>query len=714
MANQPTIVQQQLANPTTNWVSNSLNVCSLSQPANPLFEIVPRRADRIFTNPVFTSPTVDAPITGTMVRNRLPKWRSPQARLFSLDSALRIREMEYRFFTDFATQIQQQWWSKRKLSVLCLYRRPNGQYRPVVNVPVRLTRTAADHPLRFVLGNGNTVLELSDSNRPRTDNQGIAEFTVAHPVQQIAPNHQRVSITAEADIPLLGPNAASTSTTSIRMTSSLALLIRRNNDVTAIADIYNLPTNPESALNIWCFQPAAPENANAGIRELQEAINEVVSRHRGIANFQFVPLTGIFDSPTRTALKYYVSKFRTIAPSPNGYPYNLSTIGPDPDVLTLIKEDYAPFDPTTDANMGVIVDRRFLIGDQLSLIVDRIDGLWELYQGVVLILRNQMREYGQGYLNCDTFWLHRTMHGPYSQAVDTVFGCTNNNVTVRTAAANAAQPLMTAGNPTTIGDGDHFLVQSQAGQWVQINHASGLGWVPLNMGVVVRNDRGAFRVPQTQVRNHGALGIVGAGYAQNHSANGVAYTYGGKQTPDEWRNSLLQNQHANPNQIVNYSEYAAGYRFGETKAEYDNGDMTHKEAGCDCSGFVQNCIVHAFFPGTNTRIVPAQLINNVWLGSSQFIGANLRARPVPRPLNDHDRHWVRGADIIQHPGHIVMVSEDIPAMLNDATDFKIMQESGSAVAGDITQFRRKSVRSPFSWWNATHAGFTFGKVYIWI
>ncbi len=220
------------------------------------------------------------------------------------------------------------------------------------------------------------------------------------------------------------------------------------------------------------------------------------------------------------------------------------------------------------------------------------------------------------------------------------------------------------------------------------------------------------------MRNHGTHGIAGTGYSQRHTLNGVAYTYGGKQTPTEWMNDLNGNPHAGPNQICHYNEYRRGHRFGETRQEYNAGNHNHREAGCDCSGFVQNCMTHAVFPGTNIRIIPQNITPaggpGSWRGTGGFIANNLLARPVPRPLNNADEHWVRGADLIQRPGHIVMVAEDVPTMLSNATNFMIMQESGGASTADTTQFRRKSIRSPFSWWSNTHAGFSFGKPFIWV
>lgn len=697
--------------------SGETNVISLSGTLPFLVAIVPRKRNSIFTNDIFPDVTTDTQIQGDQIRDRLPHWRSFNNASFSIDIFRRIKAVEYRMFLDLATQIGGQWLAQKRISVVCLYKRPNTRYRPVVNVSVELTRLPNNSALQFVQPDGTLDNALNGSNRPQTNNQGIAEFTIAHPTQAVPANQRTVTIRVSAELPRLGTDGMSTSTSTVTIREQLDIILVRNDTVTNVAGIYDDPINPNSALEGWFHQPTAPDARNNGIRNLQEAINEVVSRHRGINNYQFVPLTGVFDDDTRRALRQYLSNFNTINA---GYPYNLTAIGPDNNFLTYVQEDYAPFNPTTNANRGGIVDRRLLIGDRRENNHDRIDGLWEIYEGVVEVLKDQVREYGQSYLDCDTFWLHRSIHGPFQAATDHVFACHNNGIVLHIGPNVAFPPLMSGGNPVAINDGDHLLVVFQVPNWVLIHHPTGHGWVPENQGSVVRNDAGRFRVPNNpgvQIQNHGNHGIVGVGYNRRHTRNGVAYTYGGKQTPDQWRDSLTTNPHANPDQIVNFSEYAAtGHRFGETKAEYDAGNMSHCEAGCDCSGFVQNCITHACFPGTNIRIVP----NNVtpagpaWRSSGQFIGNNRLARPVPRPLNDADRHWMRGGDLIQRPGHIVMVAEDLPTMLGDTTDFMIMQESGSSRATDTTQFRRKSTRNPFSWWRHSHLGFNFGKLYIWI
>jgi hypothetical protein len=680
--------------------------------------IVPRRADRIFTSAVFSNATTDTAIQPDRVRDLLPHWRQLQQPLFEIDANKRIKETEYRMYIDFAAESNGAWSSKKKLAVVCLYRRPGDTYRPIVNLPVALARTSGSADLRFALASGALAAELKDQDRPVTDNQGIAEFTIVHPTKVISAGDRILRIEVVAEIPLLGSNGQAGTKPPVTARQTVEIKLLRNSAAADMATVYKGPTDQNSSLDIWCYQPAEPEPSHDGIKQLQEVLNEVVSRHRGIApsppadatHFSFVPLTGVFDAATKNALNQYLSNFRAINNNPD-YPYNLGAIGPDSDFLTYVKEEYAPFDPSLAANQGAIVDRRLLIGDSLYTQPSEIDGLWELYDGVVRVLQNQVRAFAQTYLDTSTFWLHRPVHSPYLAATDTVFRCLNNNTAVKADPDQNSPPLESNGAAVEINDGECFLVVNQATGWVQIDHPAGQGWVASGKGRTVANDRGLLRTVGNQIYNHGVYGTAGQGFNQNHTQNGVAYTYGGKQTPTQWVSSLTANPHADPDQIANYSEYAVGYRFGEKKDEYDAGNMAYKEAGCDCSGFVQNSIINSFFPDTTTRIVPQALINTTWLASGGFIGNNCPARTVSAPT-DQEHHWVRGADLIAGQGHIVMVAEDLPDMIA-STDFKIMHECGGDSSSDTTQFRRKSVRSPFSWYKNSLTGLMIGKVYIW-
>jgi hypothetical protein len=710
-----------------NAITNCISSFFIGEPAI-ITEIIPRPANKVFNKTIFSSPTTEAEIKDDFILDRLPKWK-PYSTLepphCSIDKKKRIKPYEYRLYVDLATQINNVWCARKKISVLCLQKKSSNKYLPIVNTPVDITRKTGHNGLQFVLPNGSCVANLTGANRPLTNNQGIAEFTVSFPTQQLTASNDP-EIEAAVTVPLNSGSSNSSQPIVSRKTIFLRLLRNTNIPFDTIADIpgpqpagSNSNATVYAPSHLWCFQPAAVETtANEGIKKLQEIINEVVSRHRGVTagatgdNFAFLELNGIYNENTKRMLGKYLQRFTNI--NGGNYPYNLTAIGPDPALLTTIKEDYAPFDPTLEANRGWIVDRRMLVGDTYDITPARIDGLLELYDGVVNVLKAQMRAFGQSYLDCNVFWLHRPIHGPYAAATDDVFVCKNNGVQLRTAGVQTASLVSVNNNPVTINSSEHFLISQQAGGWVKITHTNGQqGWINSNQGCIVKNDRGRFRAVGIQQRNHGVLGVLGTNFATQHTANGVAYTFGGKQTPAQWLASLRGNTYATPDQVVHYNEYEVGYRFGETMDELTSGDLTHKEAGCDCAGFVQNCIINSFFPGTTTRIVPTNIVNTTWLHSSAFVGPTLVAREVPKPASTATFHWVRGADIIFKKGHIVFAAEDEPNILNNNISFLIMQECGGVNSNIFTVFRRKSVRSPFSWWGSSIGSFTFGKVFIW-
>lgn len=688
-----------------------------------MMAVVPRRRDRIFTASPFASTTADTAVPADRIRDRLPHWRRRDAASLSLDEQRRIRAIEHRLHLDLATQVGGRWLAQRKLSVVCLYQRPDGKWRPVAGVPVTITREPQESALQLKLGNGTFGNALTGGDRPTTDAQGLAELAVAHPAAEVADAQKAVRIRAQAEVPKLDKDGNATSE-KLQVTAELELRLVRNGDVTQVEEIFSEPDDPDSADRIWVFQPTAPSPRNEGIRRLQEALNEVVPRHRAIAVASGGLLTrdGAFGEPTRLFLASYLTNFRNVHAG-NEYPYELKDIGPDPDLLAWVKEEYEPFDPTTQPNQGKIVDRRLLIGVVRDDHPAAIDGLWELYEGVVRVLQDEMRAFGQSYLDSDTFWLHRPIHTPYAAAQDQVFACRAAGVHLRTAP-NASAPLLQQGNaPVALSDGDHLLVVTTAAGWCQVRHPAGLGWVQPSpaTGQVFHNDAGRYRVPDgagTQARNCGLHGNQAGGtdYTQAHTRNGVAYTYGGKQTPEQWRTSLTGNPHAPPQRIVHYDQYENGHRFGETQAELNAGDTGHMQAGCDCSGFVQNCIIHSFFPGTQIRIVPRALLGPLPaspVAAVSFVpgGGAGPARRIDPIATDADRHWIRGGDVFCTPGHVVMVAEDTPTLSNNG--FKIMHEWGGTSQTDVANFRRKSVRSPFSWWGIGLGAGRFGKVFLW-
>ena len=472
-----------------------------------------------------------------------------------LPSYTNLRAIEGRFYVDIAVDRAGVYTGHRKLTAILV--QANGS--PYANQRVEWTRQAGSAELRFWDTSGNAQTALTGTNAVQTDANGMAEVTVIHPARSVAAGDARLTIRAQA-----GAEQA-----------QIYLTITRNDAATQIDDIARRTST--DADHIWVYQPDSNHRTarNAGIEELQEVINEVVSRHRGINSYTWVPRNGVFADEMRDALQNYRARFVNVQRGTH-YPYDLSNIGQSQNLLNYLRVEYAPFDPRAAGNTGWIIDRRLLIGDRWDTNHAQIDGLWELYEGVVQVLRNQMRAFGQSYLNCSTFWLHRPMHGPYQAATDNVFGSHHNNEVLRTTPTPTGTVLTSGGSQVTINDGDHFLVNNQSGGWVQVTSPAWTpawtGWVRASRGAVVHNDAGRFRVTGVQVRNHGTHGIAGTGYSQRHTLNGVAYTYGGKQTPTEWMNDLNGNPHAGPNQICHYNEYRRGHRFGETRQEYNAGN----------------------------------------------------------------------------------------------------------------------------------------------
>jgi hypothetical protein len=254
------------------------------------------------------------------------------------------------------------------------------------------------------------------------------------------------------------------------------------------------------------------------------------------------------------------------------------------------------------------------------------------------------------------------------------------------------------------------------------------GWVRRNQGLLIYNDRADYR-------NLGNYGQASQDRGATHTQNGVAYSFGGKQTPGQWINSLNSNPHALPDNIIHYNEMQQyigqqlGCRFGGTNPEWVWNEERLREAGVDCSGFIQNCYSYACFPN-GVRIVPNEKIpmlehtpnavNNVkWLnvlragdGNNNF---RQKSRIIPGyPKNNEQEHWARGGDLVITDRHIAMIAEDVPGMLGGGLDFMIMHAFGTA-RNNQNAFTRKTIRSPLRWWapRQTQSYFTFAKVYIW-
>lgn len=688
--------------------------------ARPLVFVLPRSRDAIYADG-----------RGGDLQDLLPDFRSE-----SMEGTA-VRAIESRFYVDIATQRDGTYVGHRKMTAVVA----DGTGTPLANRTVEWRRTSGSNALRFVAGN-QLRTALAGADAPTTDANGCAEVTITHPACSVPPADARIVVEATVD----------------GTSSTAELVLTRNDAVTHLDDLAR--RDRDDADGLWVYQPDADRRAtapNGGIEALQEVLNEVVARHRDVTEYDFVPLDGIYGDATRAALDLYLEHFAGITADAD-YPYDLSGIGLSPPLCDYLRTEYAPFDPDDEEHRGWIVDRRLLIGDEWDLAADRIDGLLELKEGVVERLQEEMVRTGDAYTTCDTFWLHRPVHDPYTSATAFVCRITQDGVPVRTAPGNAAPALVepapvgapaadgpagpAADTAVVVNAGDLFESPSVNGAWVEIVHPHGIGWVAAGSSRRVRND-------QAHDRNAGTHG-------DGVWADGVAYSYGCKDTPGRYTRRLESNPHAPPednggdqSRIAAWDEYGDGHNVGRRRSDGAGWPASNQgphripyHTGCDCSGFVQNCITEAVFPPPHddVRIVPESVVAEIGFNRNDFplnaVGASAAvgiwrhaappatphpiARPVPEPGTDARQHWVRRGDVIASRGHIVWVADERPAMLNGGIAFDVYNEyggdrydleSGARAPLDPNRFLRKALLMPFHYWRQSIPD--VGKMYIW-
>ncbi|MDX2132068.1 MAG: hypothetical protein SFY69_08450 [Planctomycetota bacterium] len=662
-------------------------------------------------------------------------------------------DIEGRFYIDIATRINNVWKAQRKLTAIVW----DQDYQPVEGTRVEFRRTSGSTHFKFLAPDNTEVDELVGDNAPLTDARGLAEVTVRHPPREVP--------TADAEVKI---------TISIGTDEDFIILrLVRNTESPALNDVARRTS--ATADRLFVYQPDATNRSPAtplpegddpeGVVQLQEILNEVVSRNRRVpANqWNYIPLNGQYADETRAAVKLYLQHFAPIN-TPANWPYNLSTIGLDAALVEYLKTEYL-FDPTLDAHKGWIVDKRILVGpprdatkptgNAWDLAPASIDGLWELYEGVVRRLQAEMVRLAEMYVTEPTFWLHRPVHQPYVQSAQRVWRIRQNGVAVLTQSNATSDPLRSPpgnapdgtplGQPVVLMDGELYpLVGNGAAVngFRPIVHPAGNGWVPNASGAEFRDDQAT---PQNHGFDQAIEGRVG----------GMAYSFGCKCRPDEYRNDLFGNPHAtiadNPprRRIADWAEYEAEHKPGLRGVGNPIApeETTANWTGCDCSGFTQNCITEALFPGGGVRVVPNSLMRRLTrssqagngrvhanaIGSGGFVGNAAYARPVPLPQSnnayDHSRHWIRRGDLIAGGGHIVWIEPEVPvfrrngaAISMNEQEFLTYNERGDVGDFDANfqprpfaqrRFTRKAILQPFRWWGPAINQRDIGKPYIW-
>jgi hypothetical protein len=603
-----------------------------------------------------------------------------------------FKSLETRFYIDLATKPSLI--AKRKITAVVT---ENG--KPASGKQVKWERV-----------DGSANLKFEKATTPV--DKGLAEATITHVVEQVDPVDRHINIRAT----IVG--------TPSPVQATLSLTITRNDDVSSLDEVMADAAKEGEADAILVYQPTAGVQSSAVgtpvddaaktldlFDGLQHILNQVVSRHKGIGGFSFLYQDGIYGDGTKKAVKQFITGFTNIRGG--DWQCDLKDIGVYKSLKDYVNKEYKPF----TYEEGLIVDRHLLIGTKKDVTPANIDGLWELKTGVVDKLVPGMRAKADEYLNCDTFWLHRDIHHPYQKGDEVGAVVTQQVVTVMdsaggtplTDATGASVTLPKANRSACLGNDKDATGHT----WYNVRlSATQDGWVPKSSVKAIEDDRNKDDC------NSGLFG-----------GNGVAYSFGCKETPAEFTAQLTANSPV-PADIINWVEYTKGHKPGLTQSEQTTGgtENGHERdwTGIDCSGFCQHCVTAAVFPD-GTRIVPDSILTALTdrgrpgdkqVGASAAVGNY--ARKVPYKKTDAHKLWIRGGDIVATSGHIVWVvdgPDDAPDALNDNRDFEVYNAHGGVgtAAVQATQFVHKTIRMPFNWWGVKLSGadVTIGRVYIW-
>jgi hypothetical protein len=449
---------------------------------------------------------------------------------------------------------------------------------------------------------------------------------------------------------------------------------------------------------------------SAGVLHLQELLNQVVARHKKAADFKWLTFDGQHDSSGRTDVKEFITRFRGNYDYEKGH-FNVAV---DAVLIDYIKAEYG------DYQDGDLVDRKLLVGDQpwvAGQSQSLADGLLDIYRAVIERFFAEMECMALAYTtNFATFWLHRPSEVPYQQGseIDSHYLVTSAELNVRNAAdgpsvleqVNKDETLAYAGEKQTVNNKDWFKVTTPSGTE---------GWCASWHLAKVRDDRAK------SLENHG-----------NYGDNAVAYSFGGKDRPTAFKQRLDDNK-PGPGDIKSWQQYAEVYAPKKGRV----GDDTGPGNGCDCSGFMSNCITQAKFPD-GTRIVSEAIIKQIdpvpaqnwpWtncIKAKDFVGDY--SRKIPYHANEEEKQWMDQTDLITSPSHVVWIADSRPSTKHATNDreFSVYNEYGGDKWWDrvngvwqkvqpVNKFIRKAIKMEFKRWGIklNQANKKVGRIYFW-
>lgn len=362
--------------------------------------IIPRGKDNIFR--ICGEPSY--PISDAEeIKLLLPKEYEPRGD--GQDQVL--KNIECDFFIDLAKKDGNAWWARRKIMAVInkLLKDDGTEYTPPAgskgnpqkNISIYWSITnPSSADAKFYDASKKKYVDTIVS---KTDISGLTEVEIAHPSKN--PSNGENHITIQVDVE---------PTTSSSFSKQITLNILRNPPNIRLIDDVIIPKDQSRPDHILVYQPANWTQSDA-VRELQELLDQVVSRHKGIRTgggtnqFRFLSKNGKYRSGTKKTVGFFINRFKNFA--------NYDSLNPDinSDLKKYILTEYTNF----DYESGKIVDSHLLVGETFDdSSIDVIDGLYELYTGVVRKLIEGMTNIAQEYFDCDVRWLHRPIHRPYT------------------------------------------------------------------------------------------------------------------------------------------------------------------------------------------------------------------------------------------------------------------------------------------------------------
>lgn len=564
----------------------------------------------------------------------------------------------------------------------------------------------------------------------KTDKDGIASVTVEHPAQTFTDSPNLIQIQASLD------KGFSDRT---RM-AGLCLKICRNDDIdSSFSQVL-------AGRSLLVFQPENQQSSE-GVKELQRLLNHVVARHKAADKFQWLPIDGKYDD----ACLINVAEFLRCFAGEYNYEKGHFNIVSNKKLREYLQTEYG----ISNLEDGHFVDRDVLVGKntwQQKPKVEEINGLLDIYRGVVECYFRQMVVRCNEYCSCDVYWLHSPRHQPYTEGEGPFLRI---QATKHVYAEDGNTKSRIPNHEIPSGSVVRLLPPQPGDTWLHIDG----GWIRPGRVRQIRKDA-----------NHSEnTGIFGS--------RGVAYSYARKDLPFEFQRFMQRNNPRPQSRDVNlidtsilcWEEYENGNKPGREDGDPGENNWT----GVDCSGFVQNCLTHAMFEiydldragritpryadfenahATNDdRIIPQSFMVRItknaggWYGPNDCIPADgfvdNYARQMPYNSLDEERQWLDQGDLIATGNHIAFVAERQPDSIRHHREFFIYNAYGEyychneTAGSDIQtaafiinpdpsrpntviptgQFIRKVMKMKFKWWGiqCDGNGVMLGRVYFW-